>query len=434
MIRTDSLAELLDVASLLENQPLPGGPRVGIVTNAGGPAIMCADACDAIGLEVPPLPDELQAELASFLPAEASARNPVDMIATASAEQYRQTIAAVAGWEGIDALISIYIKPLLSKPEDIAAAVAEASEELSRDIPVQTVFISPLDVVPATGSPRLPTYRYPEDAARALGKAVGHVRWRQKPESPPPSFADLRPDEAAAILAEALAAGREWLDMEECARVLDCYGIAMPKAIFVPDPAAAAEAAEEIGGPVALKAHGPEILHKTELGAVEVGLSGAAEVEQAATRMDRSLADRGLERTSFLVQEMVGGGVELLVGIATDPVFGPVVACGAGGTAVELLGDVSVRVCPLGGGDAAAMVGSLAIAPMLEGFRGLEPVDRGALEDLIGRVGALAEAHREIVELDLNPVLARPDGAVAADSRIRIAPAEPPRPWPRTRA
>jgi acetyl coenzyme A synthetase (ADP forming)-like protein len=434
VIRAETLSELLDVASLLSTQPLPAGHRVGIVTNAGGPAIMCADACDAIGLEVPPLPDELQAELASFLPAEASARNPIDMIATASAEQYRQTITAVAGWDGIDALISIYIKPLLSKPEDIAAAVAEAAGELSRDIPIQTVFISPLDVVPATGSPRLPTYRYPEDAARALGKAVGHVRWRQRPESPPPAFTDLRPDEAAVILAEALAAGREWLDMEECARVLDCYGIAMPKAIFVPDPAAAGEAAEEIGGPVALKAHGPEILHKTELGAVEVGLSGAAEVERAASKMDQSLADRGLERTSFFVQQMVEGGVELLVGIATDPVFGPVVACGAGGTAVELLGDVSVRVCPLGGDDAAAMVGSLAISPMLEGFRGLEPVDRGALEDLIARVGALAEAHREIVELDLNPVLARPDGAVAADSRIRIAPAEPPRPWPRTRA
>ncbi len=123
VIRAETLSELLDVASLLSTQPLPAGHRVGIVTNAGGPAIMCADACDAIGLEVPPLPDELQAELASFLPAEASARNPVDMIATASAEQYRQTITAVAGWDGIDALISIYIKPLLSKPEDIAAAV-----------------------------------------------------------------------------------------------------------------------------------------------------------------------------------------------------------------------------------------------------------------------------------------------------------------------
>ena len=150
--------------------------------------------------------------------------------------------------------------------------------------------------------------------------------------------------------------------------------------------------------------------------------------------MDEGLAERGLERTSFLVQQMVERGVELLVGIATDPVFGPVVACGAGGTAVELLGDVAVRVCPLGGGDAAAMVGSLAIAPMLEGFRGLPPVDRGALEELIARVGALAETHREVVELDLNPVLARPDGALAADSRIRVASAEPARPWPRTRA
>ncbi len=434
VIRAETLSELLDVASLLSTQPLPAGHRVGIVTNAGGPAIMCADACDAIGLEVPPLPDELQAELASYLPAEASVRNPVDMIATASAEQYHRTIAALAGWDGIDALISIYIKPLLSKPEDIAAAVGEAAAELPREVPVQAVFISPLDVAfTGTGS-RVPTYRYPEDAARALGKAVGHVRWRDRPEPPPVTFSDLRPDEAAAILAEALAAEREWLDMDECARVLDCYGVAMPSAIFAPDPAAADRAAEEIGGRVALKAHGPEILHKTELGAVVTGLAGGAEVEQAAARMDAALADQGLERTSFLVQQMVEGGVELLVGIATDPVFGPVVACGAGGTAVELLGDVSVRVCPLGGGDAAAMIGSLAIAPMLEGFRGLPPVDRGALEELIARVGALAEAHREIVELDLNPVLAGPDGALAADSRIRIAGAEPPRPWPRTRA
>ncbi len=434
VIRAETLSELLDVASLLSTQPLPAGRRVGIVTNAGGPGIMCADACDAVGLEVPPLPQGLQAELVSLLPAEASVRNPVDMIATASAEQYRRTITALAGWEGLDALISIYIKPLLSKPEDIAAAVSAAAEELPRDIPIQTVYISPLDVVPATGSPRLPTYRYPEDAARALGKAVGHVRWRERAEPAPPSFSDLRPDEAAAIIAEALAAGREWLDLEECGRILDCYGIAMPDAIYASDPAGAGRAAERIGGRVALKAHGPEILHKTELGAVATGLAGGDEVERAAAKMDEGLAERGLERTSFLIQQMVEQGVELLVGIATDPVFGPVVACGAGGTAVELLGDVAVRVCPLAGGDAAAMVGSLAIAPMLEGFRSLPPVDRGALEELIARVGALAETHREVVELDLNPVLARPDGAIAADSRIRVASAEPARPWPRTRA
>ena len=120
---------------------------------------------------------------------------------------------------------------------------------MPRDIPIQTVYISPLDVVPATGSPRLPTYRYPEDAARALGKAVGHVRWRERPEPAPPSFSDLRPDEAAAIIAEALAAGREWLDLEECARILDCYGIAMPDAIYASDPAAAGRAAEKIGRP-----------------------------------------------------------------------------------------------------------------------------------------------------------------------------------------
>ena len=223
--------------------------------------------------------------------------------------------------------------------------------------------------------------------------------------------------------------------MDECARVLDCYGVAMPEAIVATDPAAAGRAAEEIGGRVALKAHGPAILHKTELGAVETGLEGGAEVERAATRMDAALAEQGLERTSFLVQQMVEGGVELLVGIATDPVFGPVVACGAGGTAVELLGRRLGPGLParrrgrrgdgrLAGDRADARRASVACLPST----------RAALEELIARVGTLAEAHREIVELDLNPVLARPDGAVAADSRIRIASAEPPRPWPRTQA
>ncbi|HXS48070.1 MAG TPA: GNAT family N-acetyltransferase [Solirubrobacterales bacterium] len=432
VIRAETLAELLDVASLLSSQPLPTGPRVAILTNAGGPGIMCADACEAAGLEVPPLPESVQAELAAFLPAEASLGNPVDMIATASAEQYRGAIAALAAWEGIDALIAIFIRPLLTEAEDVAAAVREAANELPREIPVQAVFMSSADSAKVTGSLGIPAYQQPEDAARALGKAARHARWREHPDSPPPSFPDLRPDEGAAILAEALAAETEWLGAEECARLLDCYGIAMPEAISAADPVAAGRAAAELGGPVALKAHGPRILHKSELGAVRIGLSGTEQVEGAAMQMDEALAAKGLERASFLVQRMIEGGVELLVGVATDPVFGPVVACGAGGTAVELLGDVSVRVCPLLGEDAAEMVASLAIAPMLDGFRGLPPVDREALQALVARVGALAEAHREIVELDLNPVLARADGATALDARIRIAAPQPQRSWPRT--
>ncbi len=287
VIRAETLAELLDVASLLSGQPLPAGPRVGILTNAGGPAIMCADTCEAVGLEVPPLPEKLQDRLRGFLAAEASAANPVDMIATATAEQYRRAIGELASWDGIDALIVIFIRPLSIEAAEIAAGVQGAVAEMKRKIPVQAVFMSPADHAALAGSAELPIHLYPEDAARALGKVARYVRWRERPEPPAVDFADLRGDEAAAILAEALAAEREWLGAEECARLLDCYGIAMPESLTAASPQAAGEAAERLGGAVALKAHGPRILHKTELGAVRTGLEGADEVAGAAARDGR---------------------------------------------------------------------------------------------------------------------------------------------------
>jgi acetyl coenzyme A synthetase (ADP forming)-like protein len=433
VIRAESLSELLDVAALLSNQPLPASPRVAVITNAGGPGIMCADACEAAGLEVPEFPEELQRDLAAFLPPEAALGNPVDLIATASAAQYRQAIEAVGAWEGIDALIAIFIRPLIGEADEVASAVRVAAGRLAREIPVQLVFMSAADGGEEPSSAPLPTYRYPEDAARALGKASRHARWRERPEAPAPSFPDLRSDEAAAILSEALAAKREWLNAEECVRLLGCYGIAMPEAIVAGDPESAGRAATKLDGPLALKAHGPQILHKSELGAVRTKLVGAAEIERAAKEMDATLAAKGIGRASFLVQRMVEGGVELLVGVGSDPVFGPVVACGAGGTAVELLGDVAVRVCPLGGADAEEMIRSLAIFPMLTGFRGQPPVDLDSLAALVLRVGALADKHREILELDLNPVIATAEGALAVDARIRVVATAPPqRPWPRT--
>ncbi len=375
VIRAETLAEMLDVASLLSSQPLPDGPRVGILTNAGGPAIMCADACEAAGLEVPAAPDLVRERLREFLPPQASTANPVDLIASASAEDFRRSIEVLGDWEGIDALIVIFIRPLQTRGEDVARAMHDALAGVTRKLPVQAVFMSQEEIATPAGAPAIPTHVYPEDAARALGKVVRHVAWRERPVAPLARFPEARADEAAAVLAEALTEGREWLDADACLRLLGCYGIAMPEAVTATDPAAAGAAAEALGGRVALKAHGPRILHKTELGAVRAGLEGAEAVSRAAAQMDEALATGGVEREAFMVQRMVDEGVELLVGVATDPVFGPVVACGAGGTAVELLGDVSVRVCPLSVADGEQMVRSLAIFPMLTGFRGMAPVD-----------------------------------------------------------
>jgi len=432
VIRAETLAELLDVASLLSSQPLPRGPRVGILTNAGGPGIMCADACEAAGLEVPELAPEVREELRAFLPSEAALGNPVDMIATAEAEHFRRAIAALAGWDGIDALIVIFIRPLLTAAADVAAAVHEAVADLPRELPVQAVFMSPEDHATLQREATVPSYLYPEDAARALGKVHGHVRWRQRPRLPAPAPGDVREAEAAAILAEALGEAREWLEPERCERLLDAYGITTPQSRMAIDPEAAGRAATEIGGTVALKAVGPEIRHKTEIGAVRLGLTGAAQVAGAAREIDAELARRGLAREAFQVQSAIADGVEMIVGIATDPVLGAVIACGAGGTAVELLGDVQLRVSPLDSTDPSEMLDGLAVRPLLSGYRGADPVDLAALEDVIARVDALARSHPEIVELDLNPVLATPAGAIAVDSRVRLQAMRPQLPWPRT--
>lgn len=431
VIRTDSLAELLDVAALLENQPLPGGRRVGIITNAGGPGIMCADACEAGGLEVPELPDDMRDRLAGLLPAEAGLLNPVDMIATATAEHYRGTIRALADWDGIDALIVIFIRPLLTRAEDVAAAIREAVEEMPREIPVQAVFMSPQDHEAISGG-GVPTHLYPEDAARTLARVMRHVDWRDRPAEEPADFEDVRAEEAAGLIAEALESGNEWMGLEQTARLLDCYRIAIPPWRVAADPEEAGRAADELGGRVALKAQGPGLLHKTETGAVRIRLSGGAEVSRAAEEMDEAIAGTGARRESFVVQAMVEGGVELLVGVVGDPTFGPVLACGAGGTQAELLKDVAVRICPIASDEAQRMLRSLATFPLLTGFRGSPEVDLEAVHDLLLRVSAMVETHHEIAELDLNPVLAGPEGALAVDFRVRVKSAPPRRPWPAT--
>jgi acetyl coenzyme A synthetase (ADP forming)-like protein len=432
VIRTETLSELLDVSSLLASQPLPAGKRVGILTNAGGPGIMCADACEAVGLEVPELPGGLRDRLAGFLAPEASLANPVDMIATASAEQYREAIAAIVAWGGIDALIAIFIRPLLTRAEDVAEAVREALAELPRPIPVLAVFMSGRDRAAMAATGAAPVYLYPEDAARALGRVMRHVAWRGRPDEQPPEPAGAQADEAAGLIARALGEGEDWLAAEDAARLLGCYGIETPAWRLARDPEGAGRAAAELGGKVALKAQGEGILHKTELGAVRVGLSGAEQVAGEAAAMADRLAREGHAQPGFLVQEMAEPGPELLVGVVSDPVFGPVLACGAGGTQAELLGDVGVRICPITRSDAAETIRSLATFPLLTGFRGSPAADLAALEALLLRVSAMVDAHGEIAELDLNPVIAGPRGAVAVDARIRIAPASPPRPWPRT--
>jgi acyl-CoA synthetase (NDP forming) len=430
VIRTDTLSELFGVAKLLVSQPVPRGSRVGIVTNAGGLGILCADACEGAGLTVPELPAAVRDDLASFLAPSAATANPVDMIATAPADHYRRAVGAVAGSGAVDAIIALFIPPLVTRADDVADALMRAADTLGRELPMLAVFASqeqPAQLA-EPGGPAV--FTYPEEAAGALARAARYGGWLQRDPGEAASFPGVRPAEAAATIARALERGGGWLEFAESAQVLTSYGVAQPRWRIVGTPEEVGRAARAIGGPVAVKAIAPGLLHKTEAGAVRAGLAGRATATSAARDIEAAVADAGLRLDGFLVQGMAPPGTELLVGMVLDPVFGPVFACGAGGTTAEVAGDVEVRLAPLTARDADEMLRALRAYPLLTGFRGAPPADLDALAEVILRVAALVSAHEEIVELDLNPVLASPEGAVVVDVRMRVQPIPPRRPWP----
>ena len=433
ILRMDSLAEIFDVAALLTTQPVPKGERVAIITNAGGAGILAADACEDLGLQAVELAPETQAALRTFLNPAAGVRNPVDMVASASASDYARSIRAVAADPGIDALIVIFIPPISLRPEEIAAEILQAAREIDGRIPILSIFMahhgSP--ELLSDGQQRIPSYPFPEQAARALAGAVQYGKWLARPEGSRPLFADLRQDEAAAIVAGALRDGPRWLTVEETEALLDCYGIPLVRTRRAETPLQAGQAADELSAPVALKASAPGLLHKSEAGAVRLNLQGGAAVQTAAAEMLERLQAAGVADAAFILQPMAGAGIEMLVGVTHNPVFGPMVVCGAGGIFVELLKDIAVRITPLTDLDAAEMLRSLKTYPLLTGYRGGPQYDAPAFEQVILRVGALVEDISEIAELDLNPVIVQPagQGVAVVDARIRVAEAAAPLPF-----
>jgi acetyl coenzyme A synthetase (ADP forming)-like protein len=420
VIRTDTLAEMFDVAMLLATQPLPADNRVGIVTNAGGLGILCADTCEANGLVLPPLAQGTVDELTTFLSPEASTGNPVDMIASATGEDYERAVLSIAGDPDVDTVIVIYIPPLEQHAGEVAEGIGRAIGRLGGRTPVLTSFMSGGEVPadPATGRSWFPSFTFPEQAAIAAARAVEYGRWRDRPPGTAPRFADVRSDEADAILAAALSRGSGWLEPGEVDGLLDCYGIPVAASRVASTPVEAGRYAAELGVPVAIKVVGP--LHKTEVGGVRLGLDGRETVVAAATEMQERLRVLGEPMRGFVVQEMVAG-VEMLVGVTHDDVFGPIVACGAGGTIAELLKDVAVRVAPVTDVAAREMVRSLKTFPVLDGYRDAPRADVPALEEVILRVSSLASDHEAIREMDCNPVMVGEARAVVVDSRVRVA-------------
>jgi acyl-CoA synthetase (NDP forming) len=276
-----------------------------------------------------------------------------------------------------------------------------------------------------TAKLNIPSYSFPETAAIALARAARYREWRDRLETFPAKFADIRADEAAAIVASALARGDGWLLPDEVAQICSCYDLPLIAQRVVASADDAASAAEEMSGEIALKALAPGLVHKTEAGAVRLHLSGAEMVRKAAREMSERLSAQGYSPSGFMVQQMAQRGVEMLVGVVHDPQFGPVVACGAGGIQVELLKDVSIRLTPLSNEDAAEMIGELKTYLLLTGFRGSVRCDVAALEEALLRVSAMVEDIPQIAELDCNPFVVHEKGATILDARIRVTAVAP---------
>ena len=423
VIRTDSLDEMFDVAALLATQPVPKGDRVAIITNAGGAGILAADACESLGMKVPELSLATQGLLRKFLLPIASTKNPVDMSGAAVPADFARAIQTMSESEEVDSLIVIFIPPLAERPQETASEILQAVRGMRRKLPVISTFMATKGVSGqlSDGVIRIPSYPFPELAAQALARVTDYGKWLHAPRSVPPRFA-VNGTEAASIVARAIDSKEEWLSASDTEAFLKCFGISTVRSVQVGGTEEAAEAALGFAGKVALKAIAPGLLHKTEAGAVEVGLA-AEEVRRAAEEMRERVQQKGFAVSGFLVQEMVSDAVEMFVGVARDPTFGPLIACGAGGTLVELIKDVSVGLPPLTKQDAERMVHSLKTRQLLEGYRGGPQYDEGALEETILRISQMVEVTPEVAELDLNPLMVLRDGkgAIVVDSRLRVA-------------
>ncbi len=412
ILRADTLEELVDAAALLSSQPLPRGRRVALLTNAGGLGILAADACEGAGLELSELSEETKTALAAVLPAEASLANPIDMLGSATGPTFEAALPPLLADPRVDAIIVLFVPPAMAGTEEVATAISRVLEEHPVDKPVLAALLSAGGAPAALLEGKTPAafFPYPESAARALGLAARRADWLRRPAGTLVTVDGVDCDGAREIVTSALGSRDEaWLSPAETRAVLEAFGIpVVPERVAETEGEAVAVSAE-LGFPVVLKTAEAGV-HKTETGGVALRLANDTAVREAVRRI-------GLP---VLVQPMLESQTELLAGVVQDPTFGPLVAFGPGGVLAELIGEATFRIAPLTDADVEELVSTGKAGRLVAGYRGAPAADKAALADLLGRLSRLGEELHEVAELDLNPILAGPDGCVAVDARIRL--------------
>jgi acyl-CoA synthetase (NDP forming)/GNAT superfamily N-acetyltransferase len=422
VITTPGFGDLVETTALLASQPVPAGRTVAIVSNTGGAGALAADACTDLGLTVYRPRGLASRRLRALVPDTGAAAGPVTTAVAVSAENFRHCLELLAADEEVDALIALVLPTAATG--DLVAAIQRARV----DIPLAAVVLDQPESVRmlprAAGDGQIPAYGYPEAAAGAMARAARYGAWRTEPRGQVPSLPDIRTEDARTLVRGFFRAtlGGGWMPPDKTADLLRCYGIPLAELTPARSQDEAVRAFEAVGGPVVLKADVPGLLDKTDAGGVELDLRTEADVRSAYRR----LTDRFGERQGqVLVQPMITGGTEVTVAVADDRIFGPLVVFGLGGMdpqTTDVLAGRAARLTPLTDIDADQLIHSIRSVPLLLGHGTSHPADLGALRDLLLRVSRLADDLPEVLELDLNPVIARPDGASVVDARIRVRP------------
>jgi len=431
VISARTLDEFLALAVGLSSQQRPAGRRVGIVTNSGGPGVLCADSCAAEGLAVPELAHHTRAALALFLPPTAALQNPVDLIGFATKEQHARTVETILTADEVDALIIVHVSVRPEDNDPVAAGIIQgiraARKVVGREKPVYLCWMAEGDVDrPFTvDGETIPTFRHPETPARIMAHALNYDAWRQQPIGSTPSYPDAGISTSKTICTTVLSErGSGWLTTEETQAILGAMQVPLVESRMATTEEDAVRLAQKIGYPVAVKLASHVILHKTEVGGVHLNLADGQAVRVAFKSIRITLAQAGKldAMDGVLVQPMLSGGVEVMIGMTRDPLFGPLMAFGLGGIHVEILGDVQFRLAPLTDRDAADMVRKIKGYRLLTGYRGQPAVDLKGIEDVLLRISRLIEAIPGISEIDLNPIFALPEGhgCRIVDARIRV--------------
>jgi acetyl coenzyme A synthetase (ADP forming)-like protein len=426
VLRANSIEELFDLAMAFTYQPLPAGNRVALLTDAGGPAIMAADAVRPSGLLLAKLSEETKAALREGLSPDASVSNPVDMLGHSGAEDFARCLKTLLADEGVDGVITLYVPPVMHDPLHVASCIFEAARGSPK--PVLCVFMAQDEVlrkVLEMEGQRIPVFRFPESAVRAMGAMARYRAHRDRPVEETPVL-DVDHDRANRILTAAAAAGRAVLTVEESRGVFESYGIRFAASRVAASRGDLRAKALEVGLPLVMKIQSPDVSHKTEVGGVATDLRTVAEVEEAWDSMMRRVAalDPKARIDGVLLQEMRRGAQEMILGVTTDPLFGPLLMAGAGGVLVEVAGDVAFRVCPVTPGDVDEMIAGLRSARLLAPFRGRPALCVAAYKDALLRLGLLVGDFRGVLEVDINPFMVgeRAEDCTAVDARIRIDP------------